>query len=116
MSVDIEHFIEQGFVKLERCFTPEAAHEYSRYIWDRLGYAPNDRSTWARPSIHMASHEDIDVRTFAPKVWRAACELIRAGARSAVERLGEIGPPQIDLPATLDITFLTADMDRLIAF
>jgi D-amino peptidase len=41
---------------------------------------------------------------------RAACELIRAGARSAIERLGEIGPPQIDLPATLDLTFLTADM------
>jgi len=41
---------------------------------------------------------------------RQACELIRAGARAALERLGEIGPPQISLPATLEITFLVADM------
>jgi D-amino peptidase len=41
---------------------------------------------------------------------RQACELIRTGARKALERLGEIGPPQISLPATLGITFLTADM------
>jgi len=41
---------------------------------------------------------------------RQACELIRAGARSALERLGEMAPPAITLPATLEITFLTADM------
>jgi D-amino peptidase len=41
---------------------------------------------------------------------RQACELIRTGARKALERLGEMGPPQISLPATLEITFLTADM------
>jgi D-amino peptidase len=41
---------------------------------------------------------------------RQACELIRAGARAALERLGEIGPPQISLPAQLEITFLVADM------
>ena len=39
-----------------------------------------------------------------------ACELIRAGARRALERLGELGPPRIDLPATIEVTFLTADM------
>jgi D-amino peptidase len=41
---------------------------------------------------------------------RQACELIRAGARTAIERLSGMQPPAIDLPATLEITFLTADM------
>jgi D-amino peptidase len=41
---------------------------------------------------------------------RQACELISAGARTALERLSEMSPPAIDLPATLEITFLTADM------
>jgi D-amino peptidase len=41
---------------------------------------------------------------------RQACELIRAGARTALERLSGMSPPAIDLPATLEITFLTADM------
>ena len=41
---------------------------------------------------------------------RRACELIRAGATRALARAGTAPPPAIDLPATLDITFLTADM------
>jgi hypothetical protein len=96
MTVDIEHFIDKGFVKLRHCFTPEAAHEYSRYIWHRLGYDPNDRSTWSRPSIHMASHEDIDVKTFAPKAWQAACELIGGEDRMAVDKPGERAFPWTD--------------------
>jgi len=39
-----------------------------------------------------------------------ACELIRAGARAAIERLGELKPPTIAVPPTIEVTFLTADM------
>jgi D-amino peptidase len=39
-----------------------------------------------------------------------ACELIRAGARAAVERLGGLKPPAIDVPPAIEVTFLTADM------
>ena len=42
-----------------------------------------------------------------------ACELIRAGARRALERLGSLGPPAIELPARLDVTLLTADMAEM---
>jgi D-amino peptidase len=42
-----------------------------------------------------------------------ACERIRAGAAAALERLGSFGPPSIELPATLDITLLTADMAEM---
>jgi D-amino peptidase len=41
---------------------------------------------------------------------RQACELIRAGARTAIERLDGMRPPDIAVPTTLEITFLTADM------
>jgi D-amino peptidase len=40
----------------------------------------------------------------------AARELIRAGARRALERAAEIGRPRFDLPARIEVTFLTADM------
>jgi D-amino peptidase len=39
-----------------------------------------------------------------------ACELIRAGARAAVGRLTELNAPAIELPAAIEVTFLTADM------
>ena len=42
-----------------------------------------------------------------------ACELIRAGATSALERASTLSPPAIELPATLEITFLTADMAEM---
>ena len=44
-----------------------------------------------------------------------ACSAIRAGARTAVERAvaGEIGPPPIELPAHLEVDWLTADMAEM---
>ncbi len=42
-----------------------------------------------------------------------ACELIRAGATRALTRAGSVPVPAIDLPATLEITFLTSDMAEM---
>jgi D-amino peptidase len=42
-----------------------------------------------------------------------ACELIRAGAARALERLGQMGPPAIDLPATLEVQVTTSDYAEL---
>ncbi len=42
-----------------------------------------------------------------------ACELIRAGAARALARAGDARPPAIDLPATLELIFLTADMAEM---
>jgi D-amino peptidase len=44
-----------------------------------------------------------------------ACAAIRAGARTAVERVmsGTIGPPPIELPAVLEVDWLTADMAEM---
>ena len=39
-----------------------------------------------------------------------ACALIRDGAARALPRARESSPPAIQLPATLEVTFLTADM------
>jgi D-amino peptidase len=42
-----------------------------------------------------------------------ACELIRAGATRALARASAVPPPAIDLPATLEATFLTSDMAEM---
>jgi D-amino peptidase len=42
-----------------------------------------------------------------------ACELIRAGAARALEGAAAVPLPAIELPATLEITFLTADMAEM---
>jgi len=43
----------------------------------------------------------------------SACDLIRAGAARALARAGTVSPPAIDLPATLEVTFLTSDMAEM---
>lgn len=42
-----------------------------------------------------------------------ACELIHAGAVRALSRAATAPPPAIDLPATLEVTFLTSDMAEM---
>jgi D-amino peptidase len=42
-----------------------------------------------------------------------ARQLIRLGARAAVQRAGSVPVASIELPATLEITFLTADMAEM---
>ena len=44
---------------------------------------------------------------------QVACERIREGARRALERLGEMGPPAIELPARLDVSMRVADMAEM---
>lgn len=42
-----------------------------------------------------------------------ACALIRDGATRALTRAAAVSPPAIELPATLEVTFLTADMAEM---
>jgi hypothetical protein len=78
-----QHFLDEGYVVIRDCFSPQAAEEYTKTIWVRLGYDPNDPSTWAEPSIHMPTHREVDVKEFAPKAWDAVCDLVGGEERIA---------------------------------
>lgn len=72
----VEHFLEYGYIKLEGAFPPDVARAWVDRAWVRLGYDPDDPATWAEPRIHMPGHESVEVKTFAPGVWSAVCELL----------------------------------------
>jgi len=78
-----KHFLDKGYVVIHDCFTADAAAELTANIWTRLGYDPNNKDTWAEPSIHMPSHHQVDVTQFAPKAWQAACDLVGGAERVA---------------------------------
>ncbi|HEU5155534.1 MAG TPA: phytanoyl-CoA dioxygenase family protein [Streptosporangiaceae bacterium] len=78
-----QHFLDKGYVVIHDCFSREAAEEYTRTVWTRLGYDPDDRSTWAEPTVHMPAHRELDVREFAPKAWDAVCDLVGGEDRIA---------------------------------
>jgi hypothetical protein len=78
-----EHFLDNGYVVLHDCFSRTAAAELTSTIWTRLGYDPDDRSTWTASSIHMPTHQRIPVEEFAPKAWHAVCDLLGGEERIA---------------------------------
>lgn len=80
---DAEQFLQRGFVRIRECFSPAEAARFTSALWPRLGYNPEDRSTWAQDRIHMPGRERTDVRQLAPKVWAAVCDLVGGPERIA---------------------------------
>lgn len=79
----INHFMHHGFVRLTNCFSRSKADEWTANVWKRLGYSPEDKSTWVAERIHMPQHREEHVKTFAPKAWAAICELLGGEDRVA---------------------------------
>lgn len=81
----VESFMKHGFLRIEKCFTPEQAEEWTGTVWTRLGMSPTDKSTWNRERINMPSHREKPVQEFAPKAWEAMCEILGGEDRIAKE-------------------------------
>ncbi|EGN98484.1 hypothetical protein SERLA73DRAFT_161227 [Serpula lacrymans var. lacrymans S7.3] len=85
----IDFFMENGYVVIKNAFSREKSAEWTKDMWTRLGYDPNDKSTWPKDKdrINMPSHNREDVSYFAPKAWGAMLELLGGEDRIA-ERSG----------------------------
>ncbi|SPQ25948.1 9215f865-55a7-4cb8-b6cc-24d7a84a79ee [Thermothielavioides terrestris] len=70
-----EHFLTHGWIKIPNAFTKEQAESITGTVWTRLGYDPEDKSTWTRLRTNMPSHRTFDAAEFAPRAWAAICEL-----------------------------------------
>jgi len=71
----VETFLNKGFVLVKNAFTREQGLAWTSTTFARLGYDPQDRSTWEKSRIHMPSHNRVEVKDFAPKAWGAICDL-----------------------------------------
>lgn len=82
-DADVEQFLTKGYVKIAGAFPREVAEEWSATCLRRLGYDPNDKSTWAEQRIHMGGSEYVEVQEFAPSVYDAMCDLLGGPERIA---------------------------------
>lgn len=48
-----EHFVQQGFVKVESAFGSETALEARRILWRATGCDPEDKKSWTHPGIRL---------------------------------------------------------------
>jgi hypothetical protein len=80
----IDFFLDHGYVTIPQCFTRADAQPWLDEAWIRLGYDPHDPGTWREKRVHMPSQRRVEVKAFAPKAWRAACELL--GGEDRIEQ------------------------------
>ncbi|AKF03908.1 phytanoyl-CoA dioxygenase family protein [Sandaracinus amylolyticus] len=53
---DIEHFVTEGFVRVDDAFPRAIADEARAILWNETGCDPNDRTTWTRPVIRLGGY------------------------------------------------------------
>lgn len=73
---DVNHFVEKGHIILKDCFPRELAEEWRSFAFKRLGYAPDDPTTWEEPRIHLPSMNRVPIQEIAPRAWDAICDLL----------------------------------------
>jgi hypothetical protein len=86
----VEQFVEEGFVKLERAFPEGVGDQCRRELWDAIGCDPFDRSTWTQPFIRLESFGTPAFRAAAntPSLHEAFDQLVGAGRWIALTGLG----------------------------
>ncbi len=78
-----EHFLDNGYVKIPRCFDRQVADEWRALAFERLGYDEEDPKTWAEARVHLPGMNSVDVRDFAPDAYGAICDVMGGEERIA---------------------------------
>ena len=78
-----EHFLDNGYIKIPRCFDRQVADEWRALAFERLGYDEHDASTWSEERVHLPGMNSADVRDFAPDAYGAICDVMGGEERIA---------------------------------
>lgn len=80
-KIQIDQFIEQGFVRLDRAFPRELAEAGCKILWRDTGCDPNDRRTWTKPVIRLGDYAQEPFRQAVNMalLHRAFDQLVGAG-------------------------------------
>src|SRR5262249_30772587 len=55
-NAQVEHFIQDGFVRIDRAFPRGLAEEGRAIMWRDLPCNPHDPATWRRPVIRLPGY------------------------------------------------------------
>ena len=86
---DARHFVEKGYVRVKGCVDPALAKRWTDEAYGRLGYDPEDRSTWTKDIVWMDRHNTAAIRDISPRGWAALCD-VTGGEERIDHRIMEI--------------------------
>jgi hypothetical protein len=86
----IEHFIERGYIRLDKAFPRDVAETGREILWRDTGCDPLDRSTWRRPVIWLWDYAQEPFRQAVnmPRLHRAFDQLVGNGQWKPRQSLG----------------------------
>lgn len=89
-AADIDHFINQGFVRIDGAFPAALADEALAILWRDTGCGPDDPSTWTRPVVRLGVYpgEPFVSAANTPVLHRAFDQLVGRGRWRPSRALG----------------------------
>jgi len=71
-----QHFVEHGWLRVPGAIKKKYIDEWMSNLWVRLGWNPNDKSTWKEEYLKMPRHREVPVYEFCPEAWAKMCEIV----------------------------------------
>lgn len=90
-DAQVNSFLDRGYLVVENCLDLTVAGRWIDQAYERLGYRPDDPSTWARDIVWMDHRNQMPVRELAPRAWDAVLDAIGGEERLETQVMG-IGP------------------------
>lgn len=72
----VQSFLDDGYLVVKDCLDPEFAKRWIDEGYRRLGYDPNDPSTFVKDIIWMDHHNEVPIRDISPKAWAALLDVV----------------------------------------
>src|SRR4029079_9574727 len=100
-SAQIEQFITDGFVRLDRAFPRELANAARAILWRETGCDPDDPATWTQPVIRLGMFTQAPFIEAAntPRLHAAFDQLVGRGRWRRPEAMGTF---PVRFPPTAD--------------
>jgi len=78
---DIEHFIANGFVRIDQAFPKAIAAEARAILWQAMALSPDHPESWSRPVVRLGHFAQEPFRTAAnmPTLHKAFDQLVGPG-------------------------------------
>jgi hypothetical protein len=98
-DAQVEQFIRDGFVRIDRAFPRELADECRAILWRDTGCDPNDPVTWTKPVIRLSGYKDAPfLEAERTPVLHAAFDQIVGKGRWRLGSLGFGGTVAVRFP------------------
>lgn len=100
-SAQVEQFVQEGFVRIDKAFPVALADEARAILWRDTGCDPHDSSTWIKPVIRLGMYSQPPFVEAAntPTLHAAYNALVGAGMWEPVRAMGTF---PIRFPSPLD--------------